>query len=141
MRAYLAYLSSERRVSPHTVRAGEQDLRRLVSLAAERPAASLSTAEIRRFAARLHGAGLASRSIARILSTLVDQIFTILLGEQIFDIHHKVWRLNIGHVWTENQGFLLGTLSLFWGNVLVLNHSPKHFSLAGIGKFWRVAKW
>ena len=30
---------------------------------------SLSTAEIRRFAARLHGAGLAARSIARILST------------------------------------------------------------------------
>lgn len=83
MRAYLAYLGSERRVSPHTVRAGEQDLRRLVSLAAERPAASLSTAEIRRFAARLHGAGLASRSIARVLSTWRGWYRWLVRSEQI----------------------------------------------------------
>ncbi|MBK9217655.1 MAG: hypothetical protein RJA63_2726 [Pseudomonadota bacterium] len=69
MQAYLAYLTSERRMSVHTLRASEQDLQRLQEFAAGREATSLTTAEIRRFSARLHGAGLASRSIARILST------------------------------------------------------------------------
>ena len=69
MQAYLAYLTSERRMSVHTLRANEQDLQRLQEFAAGREATSLTTAEIRRFSARMHGAGLASRSIARILST------------------------------------------------------------------------
>lgn len=69
MRAYLDYLARQRRLSVHTLRASEQDLRRLQEFAADRQALTLKTAEIRRFSARLHSAGLASRSIARILST------------------------------------------------------------------------
>lgn len=69
MREYLAYLVSQRRMSPHTVRASEQDLARLQQLAQGRDPLTLHAGEIRRFAARLHGSGLAPRSLARVLST------------------------------------------------------------------------
>ena len=69
--AFLDYLRYERRFSTHTVAAYERDLARLVAFAAERGVSNLlklAPAQARLFPARLHHAGLASRSISRSLS-------------------------------------------------------------------------
>ena len=66
--AYLAHLTSQRKLSPHTVAAYRRDLQQLAvhSGALEWPA--VSQAEIRRHASKLHASGLNPRSIARKLS-------------------------------------------------------------------------
>ncbi|MBT0961839.1 tyrosine recombinase XerC [Denitromonas iodatirespirans] len=66
--AYLDYLASQRRASAHTLTSYRRELRKLADLAGPVDPASLTTAQIRRFAARLHGAGLSPRSVARALS-------------------------------------------------------------------------
>ena len=66
---YLEHLRSERRLAAHTLEAYGRDAALLLALAGERPVAALSTAEIRRFVATLHGRGLAPRSLARLLSS------------------------------------------------------------------------
>lgn len=66
--AWLAHLRDERRLSPHTLSAYDRDARLLVALAGGRALESLRTVDIRRFAAALHGKGLAPRSLARVLS-------------------------------------------------------------------------
>ena len=75
---YLLFISNERRLSPLTVKHYQRDLALLESLAdnggrdsramIHRSLIELSQAEIRRFAATLHGRGLAPRSLARVLS-------------------------------------------------------------------------
>jgi integrase/recombinase XerC len=66
--AFLAELSTQRRVSPHTVSAYARDLARLSELAGDAALASLTAHDVRRFAGRLHAGGLAPSSIARTLS-------------------------------------------------------------------------
>lgn len=66
--AFRAYLLAERQYSRATVDGYAQDLARLARLAGNRPPESLSSADIRVFAARLNQAGLKPRSIARALS-------------------------------------------------------------------------
>ena len=69
--AFLAHLAQQRRLSPHTVAAYRRDLAKLVGLLrapAFAPDALPDAADIRRAAARLHGAGQAPASIARALS-------------------------------------------------------------------------
>jgi integrase/recombinase XerC len=66
---YLAHLRNERRLSPHTVEAYRRDAALLQALSGERPIERASTADIRRFAATLHGKGLSPRSLARVLSS------------------------------------------------------------------------
>nr|HQU90567.1 site-specific integrase [Denitromonas sp.] len=56
--AYLAYLASQRRASAHTLTSYRRELRKLVELAGDATPDSITTAQIRRFAARLHGDGL-----------------------------------------------------------------------------------
>jgi integrase/recombinase XerC len=65
---YLAWLATQRRAAPLTLENYRRDLQRLAGLAAGRPPQALAPADIRRFAARLHGEGLGGRSIARLLS-------------------------------------------------------------------------
>jgi integrase/recombinase XerC len=65
---YLTYLAAERRLSPHTCSNYARDVRLLLELAGNVPLADLQIHHIRRFAAQLHGRGLAGRSIARVLS-------------------------------------------------------------------------
>ncbi len=69
---YLDHLETHRKLSAHTLTSYRRELVVLVRLAlAECPGTaieSLRDAQIRRFAARLHGCGLAPRSIARALS-------------------------------------------------------------------------
>lgn len=65
---YLAQLATQRRLSPHTVAAYGRDLATLARLCAPAPLEALDHAMIRRYAARLHGEGMAPRSIARLLS-------------------------------------------------------------------------
>lgn len=67
--AYLAELTHQRRASAHTVRAYGRDLGTLQRLAEGRAWADLKPHDIRRFAARLHGGGLAPRSLARVLTS------------------------------------------------------------------------
>lgn len=69
LRGYLEYLATQRRMSEHTLRASDLDLRKLHDLKAGRPLDVLKMADIRRFAARLHMQGLEPRSLARVLST------------------------------------------------------------------------
>lgn len=68
LRAYLDALATQRRASPHTLRAYRNDLEKLIELAQGRSLTSLRSADIRRFAARLHAGGLGARSLARTLS-------------------------------------------------------------------------
>ena len=75
---YLSFIRHERRLSPLTVKHYQRDLMLLESLvdankgdrtsATNRSVLELTQAEIRRFAAQLHGRGLAPRSLARVLS-------------------------------------------------------------------------
>ncbi|MGZ8272385.1 MAG: tyrosine recombinase XerC [Burkholderiaceae bacterium] len=65
---FLAELSTQRRVSPHTATAYARDLARLVEFAGASGPTGLTAHDIRGFVARLHSAGLAPTSIARTLS-------------------------------------------------------------------------
>jgi integrase/recombinase XerC len=65
---FLAHLAEERRLAPLTVENYARDVRDLLRLAAGRPLGGLVTQDLRRFVARLHGAGLGGRSLARKLS-------------------------------------------------------------------------
>ena len=66
--AWLDWLASQRRVSALTLSAYARELARLQALATPTPLVQLTVHDIRRFAARLHGGGLGSRSISRALS-------------------------------------------------------------------------
>ncbi|HVJ59463.1 MAG TPA: tyrosine recombinase XerC, partial [Burkholderiaceae bacterium] len=65
--AFLTHIAQQRRLSVHTVAAYRRDLAKLAALLRE-PDATPDAADIRRAAARLHGAGQAPASIARALS-------------------------------------------------------------------------
>ena len=65
---FLAFLKNERRYSPLTTESYTRDLLRLFKLAGNTPLTELSTAQIRRYIATLHAAGLSGRSLARLLS-------------------------------------------------------------------------
>jgi len=67
---YLDFLTHERRLAALTVKHYGRDLALLVRLAeaAGRPLDRLSQADVRRFAAALHGRGLGAKSLARVLS-------------------------------------------------------------------------
>jgi integrase/recombinase XerC len=66
---YLDHLRHERRLSAHTVGAYGRDARLLLTLAGERAPATLTTSDIRRYAATLHGRGQSPRTLARVLSS------------------------------------------------------------------------
>ena len=69
---FLSHLAHERRVSAHTTQAYGHDLRSLAAFAERRTLrrwVDIDHAEIRAFAAGLHGGGLSPRSIQRHLST------------------------------------------------------------------------
>ncbi len=77
------YLLTERRGSPHTVSNYLRDLRALAAYCEQAQLAdwaALDTANVRHFAARLHAAGLAPRSIQRRLSA-VRSFYDFLLRE------------------------------------------------------------
>jgi integrase/recombinase XerC len=65
---FLAELSTQRRMSPHTTTAYARDLARLAGLAGATELPALTSHDIRRFVGRLHAGGLAPSSIARTLS-------------------------------------------------------------------------
>jgi integrase/recombinase XerC len=65
---FLAELAHQRRASAHTLAAYRHDLALLQAGAGEKPLAALQSHELRRTAMRLHGQGLAPRSVARTLS-------------------------------------------------------------------------
>jgi integrase/recombinase XerC len=65
---FLAELTTQRRMSPHTATAYARDLARLQALASPSPLAELTAQDIRRFVGRLHASGQAPSSIARTLS-------------------------------------------------------------------------
>lgn len=66
--AYLAQLTTQRKLSKHTVDAYQRDLRQLASLCSAQPWADISHQELRRHTSKLHAGGLSARSIARKLS-------------------------------------------------------------------------
>jgi integrase/recombinase XerC len=65
---FLAELAHQRRASIHTLSAYRRDLAQLQDGVGERPLATLQSHDLRRQAMRLHGQGLAARSVARTLS-------------------------------------------------------------------------
>ncbi|MDH3286948.1 MAG: tyrosine recombinase XerC [Betaproteobacteria bacterium] len=65
---YLEHLAHERRLSAHTVRSYERDVRALLELVGAVPLRHLQPAQIRRIVSQLHAQGLDGRSLARILS-------------------------------------------------------------------------
>lgn len=65
--AFLAHLTA-RHYSPNTVATYAFDLRHLLERVGERPAAELTSHDIRRALAGLHGAGLKAKTLARTLS-------------------------------------------------------------------------
>src|SRR5688572_29383902 len=83
--AYLAHLSRERRLSPHTASNYARDLRALADFAGRNHLAhwkSLDSQHVRLFAARSHAAGLSPRSVQRRLSA-VRGFFNYLLRERV----------------------------------------------------------
>ena len=65
---YLGELATQRQLSEHTIAAYRRDLAELAALAGHDDWPALTHADMRRFAARLHGGGQEARSIARKLS-------------------------------------------------------------------------
>jgi integrase/recombinase XerC len=65
---FLAEVSTQRRLSPHTSTAYARDLARLAEFAGASALPDLTPHDIRRFVGRLHAGGLAPSSIARTLS-------------------------------------------------------------------------
>ncbi len=65
---FLAHLTNERRLSPHTIASYERDISTLLGLAADTPLAKLQIQDVRRFIAHLHSRGLDGKSLARMLS-------------------------------------------------------------------------
>lgn len=65
---FLAELAHQRRASVHTLSAYRRDLGQLKSGVGDRVLAELESHDLRRQAMRLHGQGLAARSVARTLS-------------------------------------------------------------------------
>jgi integrase/recombinase XerC len=65
---YLTHLRTERRLANNTLGAYSRDTNLLLALAGERALESLSSTDIRRFVAALHGKGQSPRSLARTLS-------------------------------------------------------------------------
>ncbi len=78
--AYLAELSDQRRMSPHTISNYRRDLEKLLAVAGETPLAGLQVHHVRRFVAQMHGQGLSGRSLARLLSAWRG--FFLWLGER-----------------------------------------------------------
>ena len=66
--AYLSHLSTQRKLSAHTVAAYRRDLRELATLSEGKEWPQLTHFDIRRYAAQLHSRGQEARSIARKLS-------------------------------------------------------------------------
>jgi integrase/recombinase XerC len=66
---YLEALRSRRRLAAHTVDAYDRDTRLLAELVKDRAWPEITSHDIRRFVATLHGKGLAPRSLARVLSS------------------------------------------------------------------------
>ncbi|AVR98869.1 tyrosine recombinase XerC [Pseudoduganella armeniaca] len=66
--AWLVHLATQRKLSAHTVAAYGRDLDELARLADGRDWAAIGSADIRRYAAKLHAAGQDGRTIARKLS-------------------------------------------------------------------------
>jgi integrase/recombinase XerC len=82
---YLAHLSQERRLSPHTATNYARDLRALADFAGRGDLAhwkSLDSQHVRVFAARAHAGGLGPRSVQRRLSA-VRGFFNYLLRERV----------------------------------------------------------
>lgn len=65
---YLTHLTHERRLSPLTGKSYRRDIAVLLQLAGDTPLADLHGQHIRRHISQLHGQGLSSRSLARMLS-------------------------------------------------------------------------
>ncbi|HUO43770.1 MAG TPA: tyrosine recombinase XerC [Burkholderiales bacterium] len=65
---FLAHLSNERRLSPHTALNYGRDVAALLDLAGDTPLNELQIHHLRRFTAQLHARGLDGRSLARVLS-------------------------------------------------------------------------
>ena len=68
LKAFLAHLANERRLSPHTILNYERDIEALIELADATPLEQLRIHQIRRFIAQLHARGLDGRTLARMLS-------------------------------------------------------------------------
>lgn len=68
LRGYLEHLEHERRLSAHTVRNYERDIRALLRAAGPLRLRELQPAQIRRFVSQLHARGLDGKSLARVLS-------------------------------------------------------------------------
>ncbi len=68
LQRYLSHLQHERRLSPLTGKNYARDIAELFHLAGDIPLAGLGIHHIRRFVAQLHGKGLSSRTLARMLS-------------------------------------------------------------------------
>jgi len=66
--SFLAFLATERRLSPLTCKHYGRDINKLIELAGETPLEKLQTHHIRRFIANLHGSGLSGKSLRRMLS-------------------------------------------------------------------------
>ena len=65
---YLAFLTTQRKLSPHTVSSYRRDLRQLLLFSAGLDWPALGHTELRRYTSKLHAGGLDPRSIARTLS-------------------------------------------------------------------------
>lgn len=81
--AYLEYLKAERQVSAHTLSAYHSDLLKVLDFAKQQDLTcwhDLQVAHLRQLVAELHHAGLAGRSIARLLSA-VRGMYAYLLRE------------------------------------------------------------
>lgn len=68
LQGYLEHLAHERRLSAHTARSYERDIRALLERANAVPLREVQPAQIRRFVSQLHAQGLDGKSLARVLS-------------------------------------------------------------------------
>lgn len=68
LQGYLEHLTHERRLSAHTARSYERDIRALLERTGAASLHDVQPAQIRRFVSQLHAQGLDGKSLARVLS-------------------------------------------------------------------------
>jgi len=68
LQAFLGHLTAERRLAAHTATSYRRDIEAFIKLAGDTPLDQLQIHHLRRFVAQLHGRGLGSKTLARMIS-------------------------------------------------------------------------
>lgn len=104
LKQFVDYLTVEKRHSPHTVAAYRRDVSGFLTAFPGQPLDSITTSSVREYFLALHHKGLASRSLARMLSSL-KTFYKFLVRENLVTVN-PVEILESPRLWRKLPGIL-----------------------------------